>query len=62
VAVRQKTKKVYYIEALKSKHHDLKLAIDEHNSRPHPDDDHIHGLKKQKLQIKDEIEALSATG
>jgi len=47
------------IEALKSKHHDLKLAIEEQNSRPHPDEVELHGLKKQKLKIKDEIENLS---
>ncbi len=48
------------IEALKVKHHDLEAAIEEENNRPHPDDIEIIRLKKQKLQIKDEIAVLSA--
>jgi hypothetical protein len=47
------------IEALKAKHHALERAIEEENSRPHPDDLEIVRLKKQKLQIKDEIAVLS---
>lgn len=47
------------IEALKAKHHALEAALQEENSRPRPDDAEITRLKKQKLQIKDEIAALS---
>jgi hypothetical protein len=47
------------IEALKVKHQALELAIQEENSRPHPDDLEIGRLKKQKLMIKDEIANLS---
>lgn len=47
------------IVALRQKHEALEAAIEEMNSRPHPDDVHIHDLKKQKLQIKDEIARLS---
>jgi hypothetical protein len=47
------------IEALRAKHHALERAIEEENSRPHPDDLEIVRLKKQKLQIKDEIAVLS---
>ena len=43
------------IEALKNKHHSLEAAINEENSRPHPDEFEIASLKKQKLRIKDEI-------
>ncbi len=43
------------IESLKSKHHDLEMAIDEENNRPHPDDAIIADLKKQKLRIKDQL-------
>jgi hypothetical protein len=47
------------IEALRSKHHDLELAIEEEGTRPHPDDLEISRLKKQKLAIKDELASLS---
>lgn len=47
------------IDALKAKHQSLERAIEEENSRPHPDDLEIVRLKKQKLQIKDEIAVLS---
>jgi hypothetical protein len=47
------------IDALKAKHLSLERAIEEENSRPHPDDMEIVRLKKQKLQIKDEIAVLS---
>jgi hypothetical protein len=48
------------IETLKIKHHDLEEAIQQESNRPRPDDLEIHRLKKQKLQIKDEIAQLSA--
>lgn len=47
------------IEALKDKHSNLDLSIHEENTRPHPDENAIHGFKKQKLKIKDEIEHLT---
>ena len=47
------------IETLKIKHHDLEEAIQQESNRPRPDDLEIHRLKKQKLQIKDEIAQLS---
>lgn len=43
------------IEALKARHAALDNAIQEENTRPHPDDTRIHDLKRQKLKIKDEI-------
>ena len=43
------------IEALKAKHHALEEALEAENIRPRPDDAEISRLKKQKLQIKDEI-------
>ncbi len=48
------------IEALKAKHNALEIALEEENNRPHPDDFEIIRLKKQKLQIKDELANLSA--
>lgn len=49
----------HHLEALKSKHANLEHAIQQENSRPHPDDDAICSLKKRKLMIKDEIVRLS---
>ncbi|MCB2102641.1 MAG: YdcH family protein [Rhodobacterales bacterium] len=46
------------IVALKEKHQALEQAIDEEENHPYPDDIEIHRLKKQKLQIKDEIASL----
>ncbi|MBM3648138.1 MAG: DUF465 domain-containing protein [Alphaproteobacteria bacterium] len=51
---------VDHIEALKAKHASLEQAIDQENTRPHPDDDTLCSLKKQKLHIKDEIARLTA--
>jgi uncharacterized protein len=44
-----------HFESLKIKHADLEAKIADEESRPHPDDDFIHDLKKQKLRIKDEL-------
>ncbi len=43
------------LEALKIKHQTLAQEIDEEEKRPHPDDIHLHELKKQKLLLKDQI-------
>lgn len=43
------------IEALKAKHARLETEILEENNRPHPDDIHLHELKREKLKIKDEM-------
>ena len=48
------------IEALRDKHATLEHAIEEESTRPHPDQDAIHDLKRQKLRIKDEIFQLEA--
>ena len=47
------------IEALKAKHHALEEALEMEISRPRPDTAEIAKIKKQKLQIKDEIASLS---
>ena len=41
--------------ALQTKHAELDSKIEIENNRPHPDDDLIHRLKKQKLHLKDII-------
>ena len=46
------------IVSLEARHHELEEAIDSATARPHPDDDEIHSLKKEKLRIKDEISTL----
>ncbi|HEX4761208.1 MAG TPA: YdcH family protein [Sphingomicrobium sp.] len=43
------------VEALESKHQALHSLIDEEEHRPHPDEDLLHRLKKEKLRIKDEL-------
>ncbi len=48
------------IESLKAKHHALEVALEQEHNRPHPDDIEILRIKKQKLQIKDELANLSA--
>jgi hypothetical protein len=44
-----------HLESLKIKHADLDAKIAAEECRPHPDDDVIHDLKKQKLRIKDTL-------
>ncbi|MBT3238372.1 MAG: YdcH family protein [Rhodospirillaceae bacterium] len=41
--------------SLKEKHEALKHEIEDEEKRPHPDDIHLHDLKKMKLNIKDEL-------
>ena len=48
------------IQALREKHASLEAQIEDENQRPHPDDDRIHQLKRQKLRIKDEIAQISS--
>jgi hypothetical protein len=47
------------IEKLKSDHAGLEQAIEEELGRPHPDDQHVSDLKRQKLRIKDELQRLA---
>jgi hypothetical protein len=42
-------------EELESKHAALHALIEEEEHRPHPDDDLLHRLKKEKLRLKDEL-------
>jgi len=44
-----------HLDSLKIKHADLEAKIADEERRPHPDDEIIHDLKKQKLRIKDEL-------
>ena len=44
-----------HVESLKSRHAELEALIDDENGRPHPDDDIINQLKREKLRIKDQL-------
>ncbi len=48
-------------ESLKTRHQTLDTKIEFEESRPHPDDLHLHELKKMKLHIKDELSALETS-
>ena len=43
------------VEELASRHQALHAIIDEEERRPHPDEDLLHKLKKEKLKLKDEL-------
>lgn len=42
-------------DALESRHAALHAQIDAEESRPHPNEDLLHQLKKEKLRLKDEL-------
>lgn len=47
------------IDALKSRHQELDAAIEIEATRACPDEVELHGLKKEKLRIKDELNNLT---
>jgi len=47
------------IAALRQRHADLEDRIQQENARPHPDDERIAELKREKLRIKDEMERMN---
>ncbi|MEX2629463.1 MAG: YdcH family protein [Tistlia sp.] len=44
-----------HVIALRAKHADLEQQIEKESLRPHPDENALHNLKREKLRIKDEI-------
>jgi hypothetical protein len=48
-----------HIEALKERHHNLDLRINEEDRRPRPDDGELHRLKLEKLRLKEEMERVA---
>ena len=42
-----------HLSALRLKHAELESQLEQEETRPHPEDDLIHRLKKQKLHLKD---------
>ena len=49
------------VETLRTQHRSLEELIDQEISRPLPNMDVIHDLKRQKLRIKDELVQLEHT-
>jgi hypothetical protein len=47
------------IESLRQKHVSIEQELQTETHRPHPDEDRLHRLKREKLKIKDEIARLS---
>jgi len=47
------------ISALRERHAHLQHLIDDEIRRPHPNDNRVVELKRQKLRIKDEIERIN---
>ena len=43
------------LDSLRAKHESLEFEIVAEEKRPHPDDIHIHELKKLKLLLKDQM-------
>lgn len=44
-----------HLSALRLKHAELETQLETEEARTFPDDDLIHRIKKQKLQIKDAL-------
>ena len=49
-----------HVEALRAKHADLENLIAEETRRPHPNDEELSRLKRQKLLLKDQMAGLQA--
>lgn len=47
------------IDTLKSRHADLESRLANEAARPHPDDSLLHTLKREKLNVKDQMRRLS---
>ncbi len=50
------------LRALEQRHASLEQRIAEEDGRPRPDEDALHRLKREKLQVKEEIERLRRKG
>jgi hypothetical protein len=51
-----------HIESLERRHRDLDRKIEDELSHPSRDDLYIAGLKRKKLELKDELTRAQATG
>jgi len=48
------------VEALKTRHIELERKLESEESRPMPDEELLHTIKREKLQLKDEMMRLGA--
>jgi len=48
------------VEALRAKHADLEQQLAEEVCRPHPSDEIIARMKREKLRLKDELATITA--
>lgn len=48
-----------HLAALKEKHHNIDIILAEEENRPNPDENKVHALKKDKLNIKDQMENIA---
>ena len=48
------------VNDLKNRHAELEKTIEDEIARPHPDQEVVVSLKKEKLRIKDELAHLGA--
>ena len=51
---------IEHVEALRAKHADLEQQLAEEVSRPHPSDEIIVRMKREKLRLKDELASLQS--
>ncbi len=49
------------VEALKFRHIELERKLESEENRPLPDEEILHTIKREKLQLKDEIVRLGAS-
>jgi hypothetical protein len=48
------------VESLKSQHRALEAKLEDEDKRPHPDEELVKIIKRQKLRIKDELQSMYA--
>jgi uncharacterized protein len=49
-----------HLEVLKARHREIDTRIQEEERRPSPDEEKVAKLKKDKLKLKEEIQAFEA--
>ena len=48
------------VDSLKTQHIELERKLDQETSRPMPDEEILHTIKREKLHLKDEMMRLGA--
>jgi len=49
------------VEALRTRHIELERKLEDEENRPMPDEELLHTIKREKLQLKDEMMRLGAS-